>query len=269
MVFMVNLTADQLRQDLKTALSNQEFVLYYQPEYSVSTASFAGVEALIRWQHPRYGLLLPGQFLEFTQETDLINQIGRWVLETAIKQNKKWQDKGLAPMRVGVNVMGSQFDDPDFASFVMKTLKTVGLHPNYLELEIHETTIINDDDFHIIDTIKLLSNAGVKIALDDFGSGYTKVSYISKIPVDRIKIDKSYIDNINTNHNDATIVKAIINFASQLNIQVLAEGIESLNQLSFLTNKKPIDTQGFYFSEPLPAEEIEKFLTKYVPAKKG
>ena len=151
---------------------------------------------------------------------------------------------------------------PNFATFVIDTLRELKLEAKYLELELNENIIINDDDKHTIDTIKVLSNAGIQIALDDFGSGYSNISYLNKIPVNRIKIDKSYIDNINTNPNDAAMVKAIIDVAARLGMQVLAEGVESLIQLQLLTNIKGVESQGNYLSVPLPSDEMEKLLVK-------
>lgn len=249
-----------LSQDLKNALKNQEFILYYQPEYSLSTASFEGVEALLRWEHPKYGLLLPGQFITLAEELNLLTEIDRWVLRTAVKQNKDWQRKGLPAMRVAVNVTQKQFDTPDFAEFVFEILRQIDLSPQFLEIELNENIIISEDDNFIIATLNKLNRGGVQIALDDFGAGYSTISYLQMLPINRIKIDRSYIENINNDPRDAAIVKAIIELATDLKLQVLVEGVESLKQLQALIHIKKLDTQGFYFSEPLPAEEVEKFL---------
>lgn len=255
---------DDLYRDLKNALKNQELLLYYQPEYSLSNSSFEGVEALLRWKHPKHGFVLPGEFIPLAEELNIMCDIDRWVLQTAVKQNKDWQDKGLAAMRVAVNVTQQQFDTPDFADFVLKTLQQIGLSPQYLEIELNENIIISESDFKILATLNRLSRAGVQIALDDFGTGHSTVSYLQMLPINRIKIDKSYIENINTDPRDANFVKAIIELAADLNLQVLVEGVESLKQLQALIHIKGVDTQGFYFSEPLPAEEVEKFLRNYL-----
>lgn len=251
---------DISENDLIKALKNHEFILYYQPEYNISTSTFEGVEALIRWKHPTYGLLLPGEFIYRAEELNLIEEIGEWVLYTAIKQNKEWQNKGLPALRIAVNVSGMQFDSPDFVDLVLDTLQKHDLAPQYLELELNENIIIGYKDKQIIESVKRLSDEGVQIALDDFGTGHSTISYLSLIPVDRIKIDKSYIENISSDPKDAAIVKAIIELAADSNLQVLAEGIESLKQLQTIAEIKGVETQGFYFSEPLPAEEVEKFL---------
>lgn len=247
-------------QDLENALKNKEFILYYQPEFNISTSTFEAVEALIRWNHPNYGLLLPGQFIYRAEECSLIEELGEWVLYTAIKQNKEWQNKGLPAVRIAVNVSGMQFDSPDFARLVLDILQKHNLEPHYLELELNENMIIDCNDQQTIETIKYLSDQGVQIALDDFGTGHSTISYLNLIPVNRIKIDKSYIENINSDPKDAAIVKAIIDLAADSNLQVLAEGIESLKQLQAVAEIKGVETQGFYFSHPLPATEVEKFL---------
>lgn len=249
--------------ELLNAIKNCEFILYYQPQFNLSTTKFEGVEALIRWQHPQKGLILPSEFLPAAEESGFIVRIGEWVLETACKQIKAWQDKGLSPIRVAVNISGKQFQQQNFVENIMKILQLIDLKPEYLELEITENIIIHDDDEKIIHTIHRLKQLGVQIALDDFGTGYSSISYLKKIPIDRIKIDRTYIENINVKSDDAAIVRAIIALATSLNLQVLAEGVESLKQLKLLMSQECKEVQGFYFSEPLPAKEVEKFLQFY------
>lgn len=260
---MESTNKEDLKAEILNGLKNQEFVLYYQPQFNLATTQFEGVEALIRWQHPKKGFLLPGDFVSFAEESGLIVRIGEWVLKTACTQIKTWHDKGLPPIRVAVNISARQFQSKDFVESVMHLLEEINLKPKYLELEITENIIIHDDDHTIIHTIHRLKKLGVQIALDDFGTGYSSISYLKKIPIDRIKIDRTYIKNINTNSDDAAIVRAIIALATSLNLQVLAEGVESLKQLKMLLSQECKEVQGFYFSEPLPAEETEKFLRFY------
>lgn len=259
-------TKAQITSELLHAIQNNEFILYYQPEFNLATSQFEGVEALIRWQHPTRGLLLPIDFIHIAEESEIIVTIGEWVLKTACQQNKSWQDKGIPPIRVAVNVAGRQLQ-PHFVETVISTLKEANLDAKYLELELNENIIIHENEARLIETIKQLKNLGIQVALDDYGTGYTSISYLKKIPVDKIKIDKSFIENINSNHVDVAIVKAIVDLAASLNIQVIAEGVESLVQLKALVSHEDIKLQGFYFSEPLPALEVEKFLVNYLNSK--
>lgn len=254
---------DELKKELLAGLKNLEFVLYYQPQFNLATTKFEGVEALIRWRHPKRGLLLPTEFIPLAEESGMIIRIGEWAIKAACLQNKMWQDKGLPQIRVAVNVSGRQFRHKDFVEFIINMLHEINLKPKYLELEITENIIIHDDDHKVIHAINRLKKLGVQIALDDFGTGYSSISHLKKIPIDRIKIDKTYIKNININSDDAAIVRAIIALATSLNLQVLAEGVESLKQLKMLLSQECKEVQGFYFSEPLSAEETEKFLKFY------
>lgn len=252
----------ELLAELRSAIDNREFLLYYQPQFDLANSKFEGVEALIRWQHATRGMLLPHQFIPAAEETDLIIEIGEWVLETACEQNKQWQNKGLLPISMAVNVAGRQLTDK-FVQFVLQTLQKSGLAGDWLELELSENIIIQYDDNEFVQRIQKLKDYGIQIALDDYGTGHTSISYLKKIPLDKIKIDKTFIENINVNHVDLAIVKAVIEMANTLGIHVIAEGVESLVQLKALLFHEDIRLQGFYFSEPLPAEEVEKFLIQY------
>lgn len=252
--------ACDVKAELLNAIKNQEFILHYQPQFNLLSGQFEGVEALVRWAHPKHGILLPAEFIPHAEESDLIVHLGEWVLKTACLQVKHWQDKGLSTMRVAVNVSGRQFQQKNFVELVMAVLQEAKLNSESLELEITENIIIHDDDERIIQTIHRLKKLGVQIALDDFGTGYSSISYLKKIPVDRIKIDRTFIQNINEQIDDAAIVKAIIALATSLNLHVLAEGVETLQQLELLLSQECKEAQGYYFSKPLPAEEVEKFL---------
>lgn len=253
----------ELKVELLRAIKNQELVLHYQPQFNLATTQFEAVEALIRWQHPKRGLLLPAAFLSVAEESGFLVRMGEWVLRTACMQNKAWQEKGLNPIRVAVNISGKQFHQKDFVEMVMRVLEETRMKPQYLELELTENIIIHDDDGKVIQKIHRLKNLGVIITLDDFGTGYSSISHLRKFPVDRIKIDKTYIQNTIHSADDAAIVQAIIALANSLNLRVLAEGVESYPQLAFLMPHAQIEIQGFYFSKPAPAKEIEEFLLHY------
>lgn len=251
------------KQELLNAVKNREFVLHYQPQYNLSTKKFEGIEALIRWQHPTQGLLLPDAFIPIAEKSNAIILIGEWVLRNACEQSKKWQNQGFPFLRISVNVSGKQFKQKNFPKKVRQILKDCELAPQYLELELTENIVIRDTDNHFIETIMQLKHAGVQIALDDFGVGYSGLSYLRIIPIDRIKIDKKFIKNVDINSGDAAIVRALIALANSLNISVLAEGVETLTHLNHLLSEACIEVQGFYFSEAIPANEIEIFILSY------
>lgn len=253
---------EELKNDLRNAIKNNEFVLYYQPQFNLATSMFDGIEALLRWKHPTRGLLLPKDFLTVAEEAGFIIIIGEWVLKTACKQNKAWQEKGFVPVRMAVNISSRQFHQRDFVEMVVRVLNDVRLKPKYLELELTENIILHDAD-KVIQQIQRLKNLGISIALDDFGTGYSSISYLKRIAVDRIKIDKSFIQNAHQDKNDLAIVRSIITLAEGLNVQVVAEGVETLKQLKPLLAYHCDEVQGFYFSVPLPADEIEKILFSF------
>jgi EAL domain-containing protein (putative c-di-GMP-specific phosphodiesterase class I) len=185
------------------------------------------------------------------------------VLRSVCQQAQQWISKGFSPLRMAVNISGRQLRHKKFVEFVTQLLQEFKLEPEYLELELNEYIILDDEDKKIIQTLMRLHDLGVKIALDDFGTGFSSISYLKRFPIDRIKIDKSFIDKISINHEDAAIVKAIITLATTMHIEVVAEGVETLKQLQMLTDKEKIGVQGFYISHALPVEEVEKFLVLY------
>ena len=217
-------------------------------------------EALIRWQHPQKGIVLPIDFIPTAEETGMIVQIGEWVIREACKQNMAWQKQGLPIVRVAVNVAMKQFRLVNFVKIVRDILNETGLDPACLELEITENIINNID---IINTIQELKKLGVQIALDDFGSGSSAFNYLREIPIDRIKIDKSYVTHFESDRGDSIIIQAIIAMAKGLNLEVLAEGVETQKQLDFLKKENCGEVQGFYFSNPLLTTECEKLLRNY------
>jgi diguanylate cyclase (GGDEF)-like protein/PAS domain S-box-containing protein len=247
---------------LREALERNEFYLCYQPQFNINNnKEIIAVEALIRWQHPKYGLLLPMDFIPIAEETGLIVPIGEWVLREACKQNKIWQEKGFPPFRMGVNVASQQLKFGNFAGLVNKILNETGIEPQYLEIEITENVIIANPE--IIHTINKVSKLGVKIALDDFGTGNSTLSSLTKVHIDRLKIDRSFINNISIENSDEIIIQAIIDMSHSLNYEVLAEGVETQEQVDFLKKKKCEIIQGFYFGTPMNSGDLEKFLQKY------
>jgi len=243
---------------LRQALAHNEFTLYYQPQVELKTGKLVSVEALIRWNHPTKGIILPMDFIPLAEESGLIVPIGEWVLRTACAQIKAWQDFGLPPLRVAVNVTTKQFRLYGFANTIKSILEEYDLDPKYLELELTENMIINNlDMINMIDEIKKI---GVQIALDDFGTGYSSLNYLRVIPVDRIKIDKSYVQNIDSERGDDVIIQAIIAMAKSMNLEVIAEGVETKRQMDFLQKEKCQDVQGYYFSKPLSSTDCEEYL---------
>jgi diguanylate cyclase (GGDEF)-like protein/PAS domain S-box-containing protein len=244
--------------ELRHALEQNEFFLYYQPQFDLKTERLVSVEALLRWQHHSKGLILPVDFIPLAEETGLIIPIGEWVLRTACKQNKAWQEAGLPAIRVAVNVTTKQIRLFNFVAIVESILKETGLKPEYLELELTEKIIINNID--VINSVRKLKEIGVQISLDDFGTGYSSLNYLREIPLDRLKIDQSYIQHLESGRGDDAIVQAIIAMANSLNLEVLAEGVENKKQFEFLKEQKCAEVQGFYFSKPISSYECEKLL---------
>lgn len=250
---------------LRNAMTNHELMLCYQPQFDLNNEKLIAVEALLRWQHPEQGLILPIDFVPLAEETGLIIPIGEWVLKTACKQNKAWQDAGLPPIRIAINITLQQLKQENMVDLVKNTLEETGLKPEYLELELTENIIISS--LEVIRKVTALKNLGVTIAIDDFGTGYSSLSYLKKLPLDRLKIDSSFIQHIQSATDDEVIIRAIIAVAKNLNLEVLAEGVETQNQLNFLKNQKCNEIQGFYFSKPLTSKELENLMRH--PNKKG
>jgi diguanylate cyclase len=243
---------------LRHAIANNEFFLTYQPQIDLKTNKLEAVEVLVRWQHPSIGLVPPNEFIPLAEKTGLIIMIDDWVLETACKQNKSWQDAGFSPIRVAVNVSSKQLNQVNFSKKVINILNATRLAPQYLELEITENSIINNID--VINSINELKQLGIQISLDDFGTGNSCLNYLRDIQVDRLKIDRSFVKNISINHGDEVIIQTLITLANSLGLKVIAEGVETKQQLEFLQNHGCEEIQGFYFSKPLTTIELEKVL---------
>lgn len=250
--------ADKLmiERDLKSAITNQQLVLHYQPITDIETGNLNAMEALIRWNHPELGLVPPDSFIPISEESGLIFSIGKWVLETACAQNKAWQDAGNPPFIICVNISAMQFQHPDFVETIKTVLLETGLEAKWLELEATESILMKDTQL-LKDTFLNLKALGVSISIDDFGTGYTSLSYLRQFSFDRIKIDRSFIGDINSGLNGKAITSIIISLAHKLNMSVVAEGIENETQLAYLKEEKCDKGQGYFFSRPLPAESIK------------
>jgi len=241
--------------ELRQAVNREEFFLCYHPQLDLTKEKVVALEALIRWNHPKKGILLPIDFIPLAEEIGLIVPIGEWALRTACKQNKAWQEQGLPPVRIAVNVSAEQFNQQNLVETIRTILKETELKPEYLELELTENVILSNKE--IIRTIIELKKLGVMIAIDDFGTGYSSLSYLRKLPIDRLKIDGSFIQHIHSETDDEVIIRAVIAMAKNLNLEVLAEGVETSDQLNFLKKNQCDDAQGFYFGEPLSGVEAE------------
>ena len=245
--------------DLRQAISRQEFVLNYQPKVNLETGAIVGVEALIRWQRPLRGITLPAGFIPIAEESGLILPIGRWALDTACQQARSWQDNGLAPLSVAINVSAVELRAKDFLTNVRQVLDQSGLEPRFLELELTETFMMQDWK-STAEILRALKSLGVRIALDDFGTGYSSLSYMKRFPIDALKIDQSFVRDMTTDSDDASIVSAVINMGRSLNMGVVAEGIQTRDQLEFLRDRHCPEGQGFYFGAPMPAREFTELL---------
>ncbi|XOK62623.1 putative bifunctional diguanylate cyclase/phosphodiesterase [Paenibacillus elgii] len=246
---------------LNKALEQEEFVLYYQPQVDIFTTRMNGMEALIRWNHPRLGFISPGEFIPLAEETGLIIPIGRWVLRTACKQNKAWQLAGFPPLKMAVNISPIQFHQHDFVQVVLDALQESGLEPRYLELEITEGIAMYHVD-QVIQKLQTLRELGVHISMDDFGTGYSSLNYLKKFPIDKLKIAQQFVRDITVDPDDAAIVQAIMAMALSLKLNVIAEGVETEEQLSFLLDIKCREIQGYIYSKPVPAHEFTDLMLR-------
>lgn len=249
----------ELETSLRHALDNHEFLLHYQPRVAIDSLRIVGVEALVRWQHPQLGLVPPGDFIPLAEETGLILPIGEWVLREACRQNREWQDKGFARMRVGVNISARQFQQHHLAETVMRILEEAELGPEFLELELTESSIMSNAEATIVVLTKLQTK-GVAISVDDFGTGFSSLSYLKRLPIDSLKVDQSFVRELATDPDDAALVMAIVSLAHTLRLRVVAEGVETQEQLRFLRLLRCDEIQGYLISKPLPVEGIEQLL---------
>jgi EAL domain-containing protein (putative c-di-GMP-specific phosphodiesterase class I) len=250
-----------LENALRHALERGELMLHYQPKLNLETAAIVGVEALIRWLHPKFGQVPPAVFIPIAEESGLIVPIGRWVLAEACHQARAWQDIGLAPIRIGINISAVELRAMDFVEFMSLILAATGLESRFLELELTETFLMQDSasTSAVLGALKAM---GLHLALDDFGTGYSSLNHLKRFPIDTLKIDRSFVHGITTNSDDASIVGAMISMGSHLHMRVVAEGVETREQLVFLQDHECPFGQGYYFSRPVAARECTQLLRR-------
>ena len=247
-----------MENDLRKALDRHEMELHYQPKFNLRSGDISGMEALVRWRHPDHGLLLPGEFIPLAEETGFIVPLGRWVLREACRQNKLWQEEGLTPLRVAVNISAAQLREDDFPDSVALALRETRLDPRYLEIEITESVVMQHASAALL-VLDRLSHMGIHLAIDDFGTGYSSLSYLKRFPIKTLKIDRSFIQDL-PNQSDALIVEAIQALGRSLKLQVVAEGVETQAQLEFLKSHGNGHYQGFLGGRPVPAAEFRRLL---------
>jgi diguanylate cyclase (GGDEF)-like protein/PAS domain S-box-containing protein len=257
----MNIRAEEqmaLELQLRRAVEGNEFTLHFQPQVDTVSGRLIGAEALVRWCHPEMGLVMPDRFIPLAEQTGLIIQLGEWVLRSCCLQAREWQQAGQAPLRMAVNISPRQFQRPDLCREIDAILKETGLDPECLGIEVTESVIMQDVD-HAIETLVRLKDLGVHLAIDDFGTGYSSLSYLKRFPIDLLKIDRSFIMDIPAIPDDIAIVSAVIAMAHQLNIKVLAEGVQSIEQRDFLLSHRCDELQGYLFARPLPADDFFKW----------
>lgn len=250
-----------IETNLRRALERSELILHYQPQLDLITGRITGLEALVRWRRPEEGLISPAKFIPLAEETGLIIPIGEWVLQTAAAQMKEWQAKGLCDLVMAVNVSPRQFKEKNFPGMVETVLIQTGLEPCFLELELTEGLLMQDPKGAAA-VLNRLKELGIQVSLDDFGTGYSSLSYLKRFPIDCLKIDKTFVHEITTDASNAVIVNAVISLAHNMNMRVIAEGVESQEQLAYLRAHHCDKIQGYYFCPPLSSKEITSFLLK-------
>jgi len=248
-----------LERSLHHAFDRQEFVIHYQPMIELDTYRVVGAEALIRWNNPELGLLSPDEFIPVAEDCGLIFPIGEWVLRTACAQMKQWHRAGHGDLHVAVNLSARQFQQHDLTSMIERILEETGLPPSSLDIEITESTAMDNAEMSLA-IMTRLKQMGIRLSIDDFGTGYSSLSYLKKFPIDTVKIDQNFVRDLTASPNDGAIISAVISMARALNLRVVAEGVETEEQLEFLRRQHCETIQGFLYSHPLPAEEFEGVL---------
>lgn len=250
--------------ELRKALSNDELVLYYQPQIDIATGKICGAEALIRWQHPTEGLLTPWAFIGIAEETGLIHEVSKWVIQTGCQQLKKWQQKGLG-LTLSLNVSPKDFRYLDFHQFIQQEIEKHQLMANELELELTENGLMETTD-SVMDMLLKLKQLGLSLAVDDFGTGHSSIAYLKHFPVDKLKIDRSFVKELDQNLADQKITETIVDMAKNFELKVVAEGIETQAQQDIITRLDCDIAQGYLYSKPIPIDEFERLLK--IPNKK-
>ena len=246
-----------MKTSLRQAIDNEEFIIYYQPQVDAYSGKLTGIEALIRWQHPVMGLVSAVKFISLAEETGLIVEIDRWVMKTAMKQITKWYQEGLEPGTLAINLSMRELRSDDFIQILQESMEAIGFKPEWLELEITEGQVMINPEEAII-KLEQISNMGIKIVIDDFGTGYSSLAYLKRLPVDKLKIDQSFVKGVPDDKEDVAIVKAIIALAKSLGLDLIAEGVETDAQKEFLLESGCENMQGYYYCKPMSVDEIEK-----------
>jgi PAS domain S-box-containing protein len=249
----------QLETDLHLAMLLGHLELHYQPKVDMLTGTIQGAEALIRWRDPKRGLIPPAEFIPLAEASKLIGAIGEWVIRKACKQTRAWQDAGFAAIRVAVNLSPAQFRHGDLTAIIRQALDDAGLDPRFLEVELTENTVMNDAEGSVV-ILERLSQMGILVSVDDFGTGYSSLTYLRRFPVDKLKIDRIFINEITSRSEDASIVRAIISLAHSMRLKVVAEGVETREQLEFLQALGCDQYQGYYFSPAVPPAQFAALL---------
>ncbi|WP_096201730.1 EAL domain-containing protein [Bacillus sp. FJAT-45350] len=250
-----------IENELRNAIKKEDFLLYYQPQIEVKAGKIIGVEALIRWHHTELGAISPAKFIPIAEKSGLILPIGEWVLQTACLQNQSWIDQGFTPLKMSVNFTAKQFQQPNIVDKIKEILNETRLDPTLLEIEITEIAALGTKE-NVIDCFQSLKELGVKVNIDDFGTGYCSFDYLKKFPINKLKIDRSFIQNISENTDNQAITEAIIRMGKGLGLSVIAEGVETEEELAYLKQLDCDEVQGYYYSKPLSHDDIERYLTK-------
>ena len=257
-------TARRYRMEvlLRTAIEKDELFLHFQPQMNIQTGLFESVEALLRWNSDEMGLLQPTEFIPLAEETGLIVPLGEWVLRTACLRAKEWIEAGVPLMRVAVNISVIEFMQADFIKMVTEAVNDSGLDPSFVELEITESVLV-EDTFSAVNTLQTLKDLGFLLSIDDFGTGFSSLSQLKHFPIDRLKIDESFVQGMLTNMHDAAIIKAVLTMADSMNLKVIAEGVETIEQLEYLNKIQCDEAQGFLLSRPVPPAAIAELFLEF------
>jgi predicted signal transduction protein with EAL and GGDEF domain len=245
--------------ELRRALERDEFVLHYQPKVNIVTGKFSGMEALIRWQHPVRGLVAPDNFISIAEESGLLTPISKWIIRTVCRQIRLWREQGIGEVAVAINLSASFFQHADFEDTIEFALQESEIPPESLELELTEATIMSDPQ-QVLGSMAAMKALGLHLSIDDFGIGYSSLSYLKKLPVDKLKIDQSFIRNIASDTDNMAVVRAVLNIGRSMQLKVIAEGVENASQLAWLQAEGGEEAQGFLFSRPLPAKAMTALL---------
>ncbi|UVM73651.1 MULTISPECIES: EAL domain-containing protein [Pseudomonas] len=251
-----------IESGLRLALQRKEFVLHYQPKLDLASGKVVGVEALVRWNRPDHGLVYPSDFIPVAEDSGLIVPLSQWVLQEACQQACRWQAEGMRPLYLSVNVSAIDFRQRGFVDGIARTLKETGLDPTQLELEITESVLMQNIDATVA-TLKAIKHLGIRLAIDDFGTGYSSLSYLQKFPVDVLKIDQSFVGDLSIDSNDAKLVSTIISLGKSLNLHIIAEGVETRDQLEFLKIHQCEEVQGYYFSKAVEPQAFSQWMAEW------